>query len=99
MTRLVILVDFRVTLESRSEFGRLIQDNAAASLASEPGCLQFDVLLPEGGSGERFTLYEIYADPAAFDAHLRTDHYRQFDAAVAGMVTDKMVTRLRFVDA
>jgi (4S)-4-hydroxy-5-phosphonooxypentane-2,3-dione isomerase len=100
MTRLAILVDFRVRPEARDDFRRLVAENGAASLKREPGCQQFDILVPEAGpEGEmdgRFLLYEIYADAAAFDAHLHTEHYRQFEAAVSAMVAGKTVSRLRF---
>ena len=98
MTRHVVLVELHVKLDDRSAFERLIRQNAAASLAHEPGCRQFDVLSPESPTDGRFVLYEIYADAAAFDAHLRTEHFRQFDAATSDMVTQKTITRLRFAE-
>ena len=96
MTPLVILVDFQIRPEAVDGFRRLIAENAATSLAREPGCQRFDVLLPDGEAGDRIILYEIYADDAAFDAHLRSEHYRQFDAASSAMVVRKAITRLRF---
>ena len=57
--RLVILVDFTLAPETRAEFHRLVLENAAASLRDEPGCRRFDVLVPEGDSGDRVVLYEI----------------------------------------
>ena len=60
-------------------------DNARTSRDTEPGCQQFDVCR----EGDRIFLYEIYDDRAAFDAHLATDHFLSFDAAVADMVAEK----------
>jgi quinol monooxygenase YgiN len=37
-------------------------------LADEPGCSRFDVLV-DPKVPTKFTLYEIYDDEAAFDAH------------------------------
>lgn len=96
MTPLVIMVEFQIRPEAVAEFRRLIAENAATSLAREPGCQRFDVLLPDGEAGDRIVLYEIYADDAAFDAHLRSEHFRQFDAASAAMVLHRAITRLRF---
>jgi quinol monooxygenase YgiN len=98
VSRLVIMVDFRIKPEAKEGFRRLIAENAAASLAREPGCRQFDVLLPEGDAGDRIVLYEIYEDAAAFDAHLKSPHFREFDAATAGMVAQRTITRLRFAE-
>ena len=96
MTRLVVLVEFRIKPDARDAFHGLMMDNATASLEREPGCHQFDVLVNEGAADGRFVLYEIYEDAAAFQAHLQSDHYRSFDKAVTAMVLDKKVERLRF---
>jgi quinol monooxygenase YgiN len=97
VTRLVIIVDIRVKPGAATEFARLISENAAASLGREPGCERFDILEPEGAVAGQFLLYEIYADAAAFEAHLSSDHYKRFDAATSAIVTEKVVTRLRFL--
>ena len=99
MSRLVILVDFRVKPTDHERFRRLITENAAASLVREQGCRQFDVLVPEGAAAGRFILYEIYDDQAAFDAHLASEHFRRFDVAAAPIVTERTVTRLVFAEA
>jgi (4S)-4-hydroxy-5-phosphonooxypentane-2,3-dione isomerase len=97
--RLVILVEFGLVPETRAEFHRLVRENAATSLREEPGCRQFDVLIPEDDPGDLVVLYEIYDDAVAFDAHLRSDHYARFAAATEHMVTMKTVTRLGFAPA
>src|SRR5688500_6449487 len=95
--RLVILVEFRLVPETRAEFHRLVLENAAASLREEPGCRQFDVVVPEGDPGTRVILYEIYDDAAEFEAHLHSAHYTRFAAAPEQLVTMKIVTRLGFM--
>jgi len=96
MSRLVILVDFKVRPADHEKFARLITENAAASVKNEPGCRQFDVLIPEGIATGQFVLYEIYDDQAAFDAHLKSQHFKAFDAATVGMVVDRKISRLNF---
>lgn len=93
--RLAILVEFVLAPEGRERFHELVRANAAASL-QEAGCRQFDVLLP-ADAADRVVLYEIYDDAQAFDAHLATDHYREFARASEAVVRDKRVTRLGFV--
>jgi autoinducer 2-degrading protein len=92
----VILVDFQLKPGSRLEFRRMIDENADASVRTEPGCLQFDVLEPEG-EGDRVLLYEIYSDRAAFDAHLRTEHFRVFAGVSENLILQKTVTRCNLV--
>lgn len=88
----VILVDFHLKPGAQSQFRRLIDENAQASVKNEPGCLQFDVLEPEG-EADRVLLYEIYTDRAAFDAHLKTEHFRIFADASKSLFLDKKVMR------
>jgi quinol monooxygenase YgiN len=92
----VILVDFQLKTGARPEFRRLIDTNADASVRTEPGCLQFDVLEPEG-EDDRVLLFEIYTDKAAFDAHLRTEHFRIFADASEPLFLQKKVTRSNLV--
>ena len=91
-----IIVEFHLKQGARPEFRRLIDANADASVRTEPGCLQFDVLESEG-EGDRVLLYEIYSDKAAFDAHLRTEHFRIFAGASEALCLQKKVTSCSLV--
>lgn len=84
----VILAEFDVPSEHADAFMRLVRENAIASVRDEPGCRRFDVLRPEAG-GERITLYEIYQDRAAFEAHMRMPHFALFDAAIGPLVSGR----------
>ena len=52
----------------------------------EPGCVAFIPYEVDRIPG-RFYLYEIFADAAAFEAHLATDHVKQFRAALPQVST------------
>mgnify|MGYP001799846413 CR=1 FL=1 len=80
-----VTVIFDIHAGRMEDFLPLMLTNARASRDTEPGCQQFDVCR----EGDRIFLYEIYDDRAAFDAHLATDHFLSFDAAVADMVAEK----------
>ena len=96
MADFAIIVDFRLKPNTRALFRRLVDANATATLASEPGCRRFDVLEPRG-EDDRVVLYEIYCDRSAFEDHLETPHFTAFDAAVAGMVAQKSVSEYELV--
>ena len=85
------MVDFRLKAGTFDRFRKLIVENARASVRDEPGCRQFDVVIPSGDA-DRVVLYEIYDDPAAFDAHKRTPHFAAFDRDSAPFVVTKAVT-------
>jgi (4S)-4-hydroxy-5-phosphonooxypentane-2,3-dione isomerase len=92
----VIVVDFQLKPGTEKQFRGLIDANADASVRNEPGCLQFDVLEPEGEEG-RVLLYEIYTDRAAFDAHLKTQHFHVFNSASESLYLRKSVIRCDLV--
>jgi len=94
---LVIYVEFMVKPAAVERFRALILDNARHSLAEEPGCWRFDVLI-DAERPERIVLYEVYADAAAFDAHLTMPHYKLFAAKTEELIATRKVERLGFLD-
>ena len=92
----VVVVEFHLKPGAQSEFRALIDANADASVKNEPGCLQFDVLEPEG-EGDRVLLYEIYTDKTAFDAHLQSEHFHVFNGASESLCLRKSVIRCGLV--
>jgi (4S)-4-hydroxy-5-phosphonooxypentane-2,3-dione isomerase len=86
----VITVEFEVKTEHIDAFRDAINENASLSLANEPECHQFDVCVDIASPSKVF-LYEIYTDRAAFDHHLATDHFKQFNAQVTPWVVAKQV--------
>jgi len=96
MTGFVITVDFKLKAGTMTEFRRLIDRNAIDSCGKEPGCRRFDVLVPKGES-DRVFLYEIYDDRRAFDAHLKTAHFDNFNRASAALVESKHVAEFDLV--
>jgi len=95
MPRYVITVDFFLHAGTLEPFLRLIKDNAQKSLTDEPGCDRFDVLI-EKGSPDHIVLYEIYQDRAAFEAHVKSRHFVQFNAASQRYVKDKKIVEYEY---
>lgn len=88
---LVIIVHFTIRPGCEAPFLTLMQDNAAKSVALEPGCHRFDVAASD--DQRQVFLYEVYEDGAAFDHHLVAAHYLAFDRASREMVLEKTVQR------
>ena len=89
----VVTVEFDVHPQHLAAFLPLMRENARLSRESEPGCRQFDVCTNTQWPHSVF-LYELYDDRAAFDAHLASEHFKRFDAAVREMVVNKVVRSL-----
>ena len=58
----------------REAFLESMLDDARGSMADEPGCFRFDVLVDDKDPNTIY-LYEIYRDQAAFDAHCQAPHF------------------------
>ena len=86
----IVTVEFTLKPDRVSAFLPLMVENARASREREPGCRQFDVC-QDPAKPEVIFLYEAYDDRAAFDSHLATAHFKEFDAAVTVMVAGKVV--------
>lgn len=97
MDGLVILVEFRLKPGMRQKFLAAVKPDAEASVAKEPGCRRFDVVLPEG-EDDVVWLYEIYDDAAAFEAHLETPHLKEFRAAIEPLVEDSTIRRCGLIE-
>jgi (4S)-4-hydroxy-5-phosphonooxypentane-2,3-dione isomerase len=91
-----VVVEFQLKPGALTEFRRLIDANASASMQNEAGCLQFDVLEPEDGEN-RVLLYEVYSDRSAFAEHAQTEHYKTFDTASGPLYLRKLVTACKLV--
>lgn len=91
-----ITVVFELADGAFPEFHRLIRENAALSVSQEPDCLRFDVLThADSAATPHVLLYEIYTSRAAFDLHLASDHFREFDRRSQDLVLNKTVLAYR----
>lgn len=72
----VLIVDLQIAAGNESAVVPLMLKNAAAS-RQEPGCIAFEVLrAPEDPAKIRF--YEVYKDKDAFEAHQKTEHFKEW---------------------
>ena|SRR3990167_6341140 len=65
----------------RDDYLKAIKEDAIGSLRDEPGCSQFDILQDENDPNT-FYLHETYLDRAAFEYHLTTPHFHQWNNTV-----------------
>lgn len=70
-----IFASIRIKPDQLDSFLATIKDTVACSVRDEPGCLRFDVFRDDANEN-RYLLYEVYTDEAAFDDHLKTPHAR-----------------------
>ena len=68
-----IFATIKIKPDQRDRFLAAIKDTANRSVRDEPGCVRFDVF-QDDGEENRYLLYEVYTDEAAFQDHLATPH-------------------------
>ena len=90
----VVTVNFIVKTEHNEAFRSLLLKNAEMSLSQEPGCLQFDVCLPENETNHYF-LYELYETENDFVLHLQSEHFNHFNATTENWVVGKEIKQMR----
>lgn len=88
----VVIAEFRVKPDRMEAFLAAAQDDAAHSVADEPGCRRFDVIRPDA-EADVVVFYEVYDSRAAFDAHLETPHLARFRAAFPALITEERPVR------
>lgn len=80
----LVIVRAEALPEKVDTFIELASFNAKRS-RKEPGNVRFD-LLRSAESPNRFALYEVYKDEAAFKAHQETAHYARWKAEIGGLL-------------
>jgi quinol monooxygenase YgiN len=97
MSRFVIYVEFILHDDAAGRFMPLMLANARSSLEDEPGCERFDVL-HVADKPHHIVLYEIYRDRAAFQHHLKTPHFLEFNTITAPLIKEKKVVELTYLN-
>ena len=86
-----LMVQMEVRPGRREEFLAGMAANAEASVRDEPGCLRFDIC-SVGSDENRFVLYELYTDAAAFEAHKASPHFAQWRTVAEQVVVGQVNT-------
>jgi len=87
----VIIVEFNLSENSFKESLEMILLNAKTSLDKETGCHVFDVNV-SGEVDNKVLLYEVYENEIAFEHHLSSNHFIDFDRKILPNVISKSVT-------
>lgn len=97
MSKIAIIAEFTTTPGKFDSFLERMKVHAAAS-RQEPGCLRFDVVIPQD-SENRVMLYELYQDQAAFDFHAGTERLKAHRKATADWTAERKVTVCELLDS
>ena len=84
MTKFAIVATIKITAGKRDDYLKHLKAHAQRCRATEPGTLQFDILVPQEES-DTVILYEVYASPEAFEAHWTGPSMQQMKQDAAGL--------------
>lgn len=91
MAKQAVVVRYRIKPGRRAEFLAVLKDHIAKTRAQEPGCLQFDLLVPHDGT-DCVHLYEVYADEEAFRLHNASAQLASYKAATDALLHERAIT-------
>lgn len=89
---MVRIAEIEVYPEHLKQYKEILKEEAAASIAKEPGVIAIFPMFEQQDSA-RIRIVEIYAGKQAYQAHLKTPHFLVYKTS-----TQKMVKQLRLVD-
>ena len=98
MAKQAVVVTYRVKPGRMDELLTSLRAHIRRTKANEPGCVQFDVLVPHD-EPDVIRLHEVYADEAAFDAHNASEHLARYKVESATLLDDRAVTWCRVDEA
>jgi len=94
MSAIVLIVEYTFKPGQRDAFVARVLVHRGNVLANEPGCKQFDLIIPDDAPDKAF-LYEIYADDAAHEHHGQTSYMAEYRADITPWVLERKLTKGR----
>ena len=97
MSKVAVIGDITTNEGDFDKYLAEIKKHAAAS-REEPGCEQFDVVIP-WKSENRICFFEIYADRPSFNTHASTDRISAFAETTKPMIAERKITLCNMEDS
>jgi quinol monooxygenase YgiN len=91
--RIVRLAELEIDPAMLNEYKVALREEIETSIRVEPGVLTLYAVTIKG-EPSKIRLFEIYASPAAYQAHLQSEHFKKYKSATAAMVKS-----LRLIEA
>lgn len=82
---LVRLAELEIDPAQLDAFKAILREEIEASVDKEPGVVML-YAMSVAGSPAHIRIVEVYADQAAYEAHLKAPHFLKYKTLTAGMV-------------
>jgi quinol monooxygenase YgiN len=97
MSKLAIVATIKNIAGKRDEYMAFLKAHGERCLATEPGTLRFDILVPLE-EPDTIMLYELYASAEAFQAHWNGKSMQQMKQDAAGLQTSLKGVRCKLAE-
>lgn len=84
-SRIVRIAELEIDPAQIAQYKAALQEEIAASIRLEPGVLTLYAVSVKNHP-EQIRLFEMYANQAAYEAHLQMPHFKKYKAGTQGMV-------------
>lgn len=96
MSKVALAVTLTLEPGMRDRFLERVARHKETCLELEPGCVQFDILVPE--EENEVLLYEVYADEEAVETHLSTTHMQAYLEETGPWIAERRRRRCRLLN-
>jgi quinol monooxygenase YgiN len=97
MSKLALVATIKTVPGKREEYLKHLKAHAQNYLATEPGTLKFEILVPDE-QPDTVMLYEVYASPEAFETHWSGPAKRQANLDFEGLRVSASAPRCNVVE-
>jgi quinol monooxygenase YgiN len=97
MSKFAIVATIRTVPGKRDDYLAFLRAHGKRCLATEPGTLQFEILVPQE-EADTILLYELYASPEAFQTHWNGTSIQQMKQEAAGLQVSLTGVRCNLVE-
>jgi quinol monooxygenase YgiN len=97
MSKLALVATIKTVPGKREEYLKHLKAHAQNYLATEPGTLKFEILVPRE-EADTVMLYEVYASPEAFEAHWNGPAKQQANRDFEGLRVSASAVRCNVVE-
>ncbi|RYF09931.1 MAG: antibiotic biosynthesis monooxygenase [Oxalobacteraceae bacterium] len=87
-TPLVRIADLEIDPAQLPAYQAAVREEMSASIQIEPGVLAINCVA-EKEAPNKLHFFEVYADPAAYEAHIASPHFRKYVDVTKSMITSR----------
>ena len=84
-SRVVRLAELQIDPSQLEKYKTALREEIEMSIRLEPGVLTLYAVSVKGDPAQ-IRIFEMYADAAAYEAHLQTPHFKKYKTSTQGMV-------------